>query len=399
MKQLLVGRLALAARAIRFAAGADLAWHGMAAGRGLRLAPRCAPLFSAASGKCVSRSAASLAAVAAVVMAWTVILPLSRAEAQCATTGTSPGTVTLTCLHDTTTTNTTNLTSPNPSTIDRIQNFANAPLVGQVNSGFTIDGLGLALVGSGTVKMTNNGTITTSVGNGFGVELETVGNTGSTVFNNTGSVATGSNGSAVVSFSNLTVTNSGTISAAASTGIFGQANLTVTNSGTISAIVDGVFGNANLTVTNSGTISGGAAGIHASGLLTVTNSISGIISAGTQAQTAIIADAGLNLTNFGTISGTVVAIGTASSSIVNFGKIDNGVFFTGSGSSLTLAPGSVITGLVVGSGADILQLGGSSGAATFNLSDIGAGQQYQDFLTFNKIDNSTWTLTGSGNQA
>jgi len=69
MKQLLVGRLALVPRAIRFAAGADQAWHGMAAGRGLRIAPWCARLFSAASGKCVSRSAASLAIVAVVVMA------------------------------------------------------------------------------------------------------------------------------------------------------------------------------------------------------------------------------------------------------------------------------------------------------------------------------------------
>jgi uncharacterized protein with beta-barrel porin domain len=52
----------------------------------------------------------------------------------------------------------------------------------------------------------------------------------------------------------------------------------------------------------------------------------------------------------------------------------------------------------LGSGTDILQLGGSSGAATFNLSDIGAGQQYQGFSIFNKIGNSDWTVTGIGNQ-
>ena len=292
MKQLLVGRLAFVARAIRFAAGADQAWHGMAAGRGLRLAPRCARLFSAASGKCVSRSAASLATVAVVVMAWTVILPLSRAEAACATTGTSPGTVTLTCAQNTTTTQSTNSTSPNSSTSDRIQSFANAPLVGQVNSGFTIDGEGLVLEGGNTVKMTNKGTITTSVGNGFGVELDTVGNTGSTIFNNTGSVsATGSGGIGVVSSSNLNVTNS--------------------SSGTISAAATGIVGGVNaLTVTNSGTISGGVLfGIRTDGLLTVTNSSSGIISG---APGASIAAGALNLTNAGTISGDVFTVGTAS---------------------------------------------------------------------------------------
>jgi len=166
MKQLLVGRLAFVVRAIRFAAGADQAWHGMAAGQRLRLAPWCARLFSAASGKCVSRSAASLTAVAVVVMAWTVILPLSRAEAACATTTDAAGTVTLTCLHDTTTTNFINFSGTNSSTDARIQQFTN-PAVGQVNSGVTIDGQGLNLEGGNTVSMTNKGTITNSVSQGW----------------------------------------------------------------------------------------------------------------------------------------------------------------------------------------------------------------------------------------
>src|SRR5450631_937374 len=87
MKRLLAGGLALVARAIRFATGADQAWHRMAAGRGLRIAPWRAPLFSAASDKRVSRSVASLATVAVVVVGWTAILPLSRAEAQTFWTG------------------------------------------------------------------------------------------------------------------------------------------------------------------------------------------------------------------------------------------------------------------------------------------------------------------------
>jgi autotransporter-associated beta strand protein len=375
MKRLLAGGLALVARAIRFATGADQARHGMAAGQGLRRAPCRALRFSAASDKRVSRSVASLATVAAVVVGWTAILPLSPAEAQCATTGTSPGTVTFTCAQNTTTTSNVNSTSPNPSTSEGTQHFGSAPLVGQVNSGVTISGEGLTLQGGGTVSMTNNGTITTSVFQGKAVDLETAGGTGSAIFNNTGSVSsTGSGGAS---------------------GVISSSNLIVTNSGTISGAEDGVAGNANLTVTNSGTISGAFGIGGGTGFLTVTNSSSGIISGGASIQTF----SPLNLTNFGTLSGNIDALGTASSAIVNSGTILGVIRFTGgsSGNSMTLAPGSVITGQVLGSGTDTLQLGGS-GAATFNVSNIGAGQQYQGFSTFNKVGLSTWTLTGSGAQ-
>ena len=64
---------------------------------------------------------------------------------------------------------------------------------------------------------------------------------------------------------------------------------------------------------------------------------------------------------------------------------------------LTLGPGSVINGLVLGSGTDTFQLGGT-GKDTFNLSLIGAGQQYDGFSTFNKVDSSNWTVTGTGAQ-
>ena len=64
---------------------------------------------------------------------------------------------------------------------------------------------------------------------------------------------------------------------------------------------------------------------------------------------------------------------------------------------LTLGPGSVINGLVLGTGTDTFQLGGT-GKDTFNLSLIGAGQQYDGFSTFNKVDSSNWTVTGTGAQ-
>ena len=64
---------------------------------------------------------------------------------------------------------------------------------------------------------------------------------------------------------------------------------------------------------------------------------------------------------------------------------------------LTLGPGSVINGLVLGNGADTFQLGGT-GKDTFNLSLIGAGQQYDGFSTFNKVGSSNWSVTGTGAQ-
>jgi hypothetical protein len=57
----------------------------------------------------------------------------------------------------------------------------------------------------------------------------------------------------------------------------------------------------------------------------------------------------------------------------------------------------VINGFVFGTGSDTFQLGGS-GKDTFNLSLIGAGNQYDGFSTFNKVDSSNWTVIGTGAQ-
>ena len=64
---------------------------------------------------------------------------------------------------------------------------------------------------------------------------------------------------------------------------------------------------------------------------------------------------------------------------------------------LTLERTFVITGLVDANLPATLQLGGT-GNGTFNVSNIGPAQQYRGFATFNKIEDSTWTLTGSGAQ-
>jgi autotransporter-associated beta strand protein len=141
---------------------------------------------------------------------------------------------------------------------------------------------------------------------------------------------------------------------------FGLAvDLAVTNSGTISGGDTGLQVRGNLTATNSGSIAGGSYGIrHVAG--------------------GVFVNPHLDITNAGTISGSVAAIQ-----------------FLGGGNTLTLAPGSVINGLVQSTaGGNIFQLGGS-GAGTFDVSALGDTAQYRNFGTFNKIDSSVWTLTGT----
>src|ERR1700688_1296064 len=84
------------------------------------------------------------------------------AVAQCATTGGAP--VTFTCAANTATTATTNTISPNPTTSDRTQRF-NADLIGQINGGVTVSGVGLDLVTTkvgGGITFTNSGAISTT---------------------------------------------------------------------------------------------------------------------------------------------------------------------------------------------------------------------------------------------
>jgi uncharacterized protein with beta-barrel porin domain len=133
----------------------------------------------------------------------------------------------------------------------------------------------------------------------------------------------------------------------------------------------------------------------------------GTINVGTNA-TGISSDtlAGSNsISNSGTINvgsnGTGIFV-SGDGAVFNSGKINAAtgvaaIEFCGCGpnSSLTLGPGSAIQGLVIGTGAETFQLGGS-GKDTFDLSSIGL--QYTGFSTFNKVDSSNWTVIGSGAQ-
>src|SRR5699024_7029226 len=73
--------------------------------------------------------------------------------------------------------------------------------------------------------------------------------------------------------------------------------------------------------------------------------------------------------------------------------------FTDGDNRLELQKGSNLSGDVVANGShDTLALGGDNDAS-FDVDEIGNGQQYQGFDTFEKTGDSTWTLTGSTNEA
>ncbi len=142
------------------------------------------------------------------------------------------------------------------------------------------------------------------------------------------------------------------------------------------------FTAAGASFTNSGMVTGGNGGLAgAAGSIGVAGSPG--------AGGAGIVGGGLAITNSGTISGGFANAGS--------GAQANAITFTGGSNSLTLAPGYSISGNVVGTGTDTFQLGGS-GSATFDLSTIGAAQQYQGFSTFNVVG-GTWTVSNTFGQA
>ena len=288
---------------------------------------------------------------------------------------------------------TANVTNSNTGTISGTSTGS----AGAFNAG---SGVG---VGANTVNVTNSGTIS-----GISQTPLLAGATGSGISGNTANVTnfgtitgtTASNrGDATgISATAANVSNSGTISGTAGSSFgfdpffgngigigFGRSGIgtsaNVTNSGTISGTGNHGFGITadTVSVTNSGTISG--TGITGFGIIAATGSV----------------------TNTGTISGSTAALQlSGTSNVFNSGTITGtggtAIIFGGSLNTLTLAPTSVISGLVSGTGTDIFQLGGA-GTGTFDASLLGAGRQYSGFATFNKLAGSNWTLTGNSSFA
>nr|WP_314954749.1 autotransporter domain-containing protein [Bradyrhizobium cosmicum] len=301
------------------------------------------------------------------------------------------------------------------------------------------DSTGIVVFGGATV--TNAGAITVGASTGFSGGILAINNNNTVTNTATGTITVGQNAAGIFmqgdfqTVSNLgtiaagdfgvgiavqgddsKVTNGGTINAGASgsAGISMQGDrATISQSGTINVGLGGAgvaYNGSFSTITNSGRITGAD---FAEGLLvigdsnTVTNG--GTITVGASSVGIDVSAFGTTnqIVNTGTI--TVGANGTGimvsnGASIFNSGTIDAGasgaiaIDFCGCGSNtLTLGPGSVINGQVLASGTDGFQLGGT-GKDIFNLDLIGTGLQYDGFSTFNKVDSSTWTVTGTGNQ-
>jgi uncharacterized protein with beta-barrel porin domain len=262
------------------------------------------------------------------------------------------------------------------------------------------NGVGASIIGGdfgvtamGIVNVTNAGSITATTAAAIegGVAIVT---------NNAGGTILGAENGIRAGAGSATVTNSGSITGTLFDGVRGETDVTVTNNsgGTIAGGFNGIVSvTGSVTVVNSGTISGMTFdGVAAMTSANVTNNAGATISSG---GLGILGNSNSSIFNAGTIYGGVVAIALngSNSSIFNAGTI-NGDFgaiaFSGSGNTLTLAPTSVITGDVVGTGADTFQLGGT-GPGTFNIASLSNAAQYQGFGTFNKVGNSVWTLTGT----
>jgi len=310
------------------------------------------------------------------------------------------------------------------------------------NSG-SITGLNAGISASGAANVTNNalGQITSTGANSAAISAASI------TLANAGTITGGSGGALSGGVGGITVTsNTGTITSSNATlgTIFSSAPINVTNgnTGTISSTGTGAVGifasGATATVANSGSItaSGTNAIAVAGGGMTITNNagatISGALDGVNQqaSTTTAVTNAGTvigttrsgarlgsnaSVTNTGLITGlTGIAFRdpTGTNTPVVNGSVFNSGTITGTGGTainfavtpgsgpftLTLGPGSIINGNVLGTGGDTFQLGGATGSDVFNVTNIGASQQYRGFTTFNKIGGSTWELFGTGTQ-
>ncbi|HLX18024.1 MAG TPA: autotransporter domain-containing protein [Bradyrhizobium sp.] len=270
--------------------------------------------------------------------------------------------------------------------------------VNLINAG-TVSGSNATTISAGIANITNSGTIS---GSNSALGTIFVSNSGSIINNSVNGNISAMTGTATqteaifASLTTVTVSNSGTIQATGTNAIGIAANgMTVTNNAgaTISGTLDGVNMQAGLTssIANTGTISGGRSALRLGSNASVVNTGTGLITG-----TTGIVFRDPTATNTPVVNGSVFNSGTITGTggtAINFALTPGSGPFT-----LTLGPGSIINGNVLGTGGDLFQLGGTTGSDTFNVSNIGAAQQYRGFTTFDKIDGSTWFLTGTGTQ-
>jgi uncharacterized protein with beta-barrel porin domain len=287
-----------------------------------------------------------------------------------------------------------------------------------VADGATVSGTGGAFptgirVSTGTI---NNGVGSTVIGSRTGIEFDsgTLSNfgaitgtsqtgilvtVGATITNYAGGTITGGQYAIGGGTGTTSIANYGAITGLTAWGISGT-TVTVTNyaGASITGPLWGISGSDTASVTNSGTVTGnlagGGIGVHGNNGVTVTNNAGGSI---TGSLYGVYTNGAGAVSNAGTVTGggTAIVFGSGGSSVFNAGTISGStaIQFSGSGNTLTIAPGSTISGNVIGTGSDAFQLGGS-GSGVFDMSRLGPAQ-YGGFSTFNKVDNSTWTATGS----
>jgi uncharacterized protein with beta-barrel porin domain len=316
--------------------------------------------------------------------------------------------------------------------------FANATVTGGISN------TGSITVNNGIANGTSGGILvqgTTSFAGG-------ITNSGSILALNLGGGANAGIGIGVLGVSNFTggITSSGQITAV--NNAIDVENITnfaggITSSGMSFAL------NNNIFVQNVASFTGGitnGAVMSASGITVnnVTNFAGGITNSGTITNVGDTANTGILVQNVVTFAGGIVnsgsitsdslnpnsalnstgiSINNVSTAVTNTGVISTGVgilvtngsgasvfnsgtitgasgtainFANAGGNTLTLGPGFDITGNVIGTGNNTFQLGGA-GNGTFNLSTIGATQQYQGFTSFNTVSGA-WTAIGTFGQ-
>ncbi len=274
---------------------------------------------------------------------------------------------------------------------------------GTINLG--AGGFGIEAVGVGNDFIVNNGTITGAAST-TGIELfgfnSTIINNGTITlgkasvgvlinsfsnFTNNDTIQVGNGGAGIQAGALNTITNNNTIQVGnGGEGIQAGGFNTITNNNTIQVGNGGAgieaFDSFN-TITNNGTITAGKNGVGiVAGLFggdnTIINNVTGNVTVSGPLGDAIVVQNGGSVFNAGTIANTTpggVAIDFCSCS---------------SGYTLTIAPTSVITGLVTATGSDTFQLGGT-GNGTFALNSIGPTKQYEGFGVFNVVS-GFWTV-------
>jgi uncharacterized protein with beta-barrel porin domain len=198
-------------------------------------------------------------------------------------------------------------------------------------TGATISGGGNGIVAeSGAATVVNSGAIS-----GAGFAIDSLGN--ATVTNNAGATIAGSGG--ILTNTAANITNFGAITGTSTFAISGNTAVTINNAAgaTITAtITDAIFvATGAAMVVNSGAISGGIGGgdgVDAHTTATVTNNAGASIVAGGYGISGI---AGVNVTNYGSIGGTLDAIHGNVATVIN-----------GAGASITSSHQSAITALL-----------------------------------------------------